>query len=1028
MHFKKTTLSIAAAQAVLLCSGAALAQDAPVPAAAASAPAAEKKNDDQKSQTIIVTGQRKALQSAQKIKRDAEEIVDSIVADDIGKLPDKSVTEVLQRIPGVTIDRTLNRADPQQGVGDGIEHFAAEGTGVSIRGLTYVRSELNGRDSFSANGGRSLSFEDVPPELMSGVDVYKNPSAEQIEGGIGGLVNLRTAMPFDFTGAKGAFSVEAARQQLRGKAEPSFSGLLSNRWSTGLGDFGALVDLAHSEIATRSNGLFIEPYYPLRNAVAGDTSGQERWISKGGSMNQSDFDRTRDGLYGALQWRKDNLSSSLTYFRSKYKMDTTETFFGVGGDPNKLQVDADATFDDRGALLTGTLRAPTDGAPDNPAITGLGFGTGSRHATRTADTQDVSWNVTWKASPRWTLRSDLQHINAVSDGTDYLVGLGGWMPKQTVDLTTSPPNFTFDASDRAFLADPSHYYWGSTQEHRDHATAKETAWRGDAKFAFDHPVLQDFTFGLRLTDRAALTQSTHDSDWAQITQPWAVGNSWQPFSQLAWLSDPRFAADNHLQTFPGFFNGKVQMPAQVVVPDMSLLNDAGFHQLHGYADQLCKTQPCSTWTPAKYGDAQGRNEQNERTQAVYGQLRFGFDDWKFPVDGNAGVRVVRTDSTSIGYLLFTPPDKVVPGVPVLQSSSELQTFKNSYTDVLPSLNLRMKAGKDLQFRFAASKGITRPDLYQMQAYTTLSQTVTTHEVTDAQGNKTTVVDNVSYSGSSNGNPMLKPTKSDNIDLTAEYYFGKDSSFTVAVFDKQLKDIIIGQTSFYRLNDTDGQPHDFFVTEPINGASGKARGVEVGYQQYFDKLPGWLSGFGVSGNYTYIDSHMSMYQSVPGEWCTPKGTVNSELLRHLSGCDTNGHVIGDLPMVGMSRNAFNLALLYDQGPISARLAYTWRSRYLQAAHAFGTNDDFGSGIDHNPASPTYLQPYSANFSLPTWGGSYGQLDMGVHYKVTDDLTLAFEGQNLTDALYTQYMEQGIGMKQRSAFYTGPRYTVQMRYSF
>ena len=116
------------------------------------------------------------------------------------------------------------------------------------------------------------------------------------------------------------------------------------------------------------------------------------------------------------------------------------------------------------------------------------------------------------------------------------------------------------------------------------------------------------------------------------------------------------------------------------------------------------------------------------------------------------------------------------------------------------------------------------------------------------------------------------------------------------------------------------------------------------------------------------------------------------------------------------------------PLSARLAYTWRSRYLQAAHAFGTNDDFGSGIDHNPASPTYLQTYSANFSLPTWGGSYGQLDMGVHYKVTDNLTVAVEGQNLTDALYKQYMQQGIGMKERSAFYTGRRYTLQMRYSF
>jgi len=1032
-RFKQSTLSIAAAQALLMCSGAALAQDAPAPAAAASAPAGAKKKDETKEtsqlQTVVVTGQRKALESAQTIKRNSDEIVDSIVADDIGKLPDKSVTEVLQRIPGVTIDRTMNRADPQQGVGDGIEHFAAEGTGVSIRGLSYVRSELNGRDSFSANGGRSLSFEDVPPELMSGVDVYKNPSAEQIEGGIGGLVNLRTAMPFDFAGAKGAFSIETSRQQLRGKAEPSVSGLLSNRWKTDLGDFGALVDLAHSKIATRSNGLFIEPYYPLRNAVVGDTSGQEHWISKGGSLNESDFDRTRDGLYGALQWRKDDLSSSLTYFRSKYKMDTTEQFFGVGGDPNKLQLDSDATFDAQGALLTGTLRAPTDGAPDNPAVRGLGFGTGTRHATRTADTRDLSWNVQWNASPQWTFNSDLQQIKAYSDGTDYLVGLGGWMPKQRVDLTTSPPSFIFDDADRAFLANPANYYWGSTQEHRDHATATEKAWRGDAKFTFqDNPVLNDLRFGVRLTERKALTESTHDSDWAQITQPWAVGNDgWQPFSQLAWLGDPRFAGDNHLHTFNNFFNGKVPMPATAVVPDMSLVNGfpATFVKLHDFQNQVCQVNPCwATWTPAKYGDDKGRNEQKERTQALYGQLRFGFDDWALPVDGNAGVRVVHTDSSAVGYTLYSAPSGTQPpGVPTIVSQSDLQTFKNTYTNVLPSLNLRMKASKDLQFRFAASKGITRPDLYQMQAYTTLSQNVATH-----QENGQTVVDSVSYSGSARGNPLLKPTKSDNIDLTAEYYFGRSSSFTVALFNKELKDIIIGQTTLYRLNDTDGQPHDFFITSPVNGAKGKARGLEFGYQQYFDKLPGWMSGFGVSGNYTYIDSHMTPYQSLPGDWCTPKGTVDSELLRHLYGCDTNGHVIGNLPMVGMSRNAFNLALLYDKGPISARVAYTWRSKYLQAAHAFGTNDDFGSGIDHNPNSPTYLQPYSANFSLPTWGGAYGQLDMGVHYKVTDDLTIALEGQNLTDALYKQYMQQGIGLKERSAFYTGRRYTLQMRYSF
>src|SRR6185369_15092836 len=154
-------------------------------------------------------GQRGALQSAQKIKQEADEIVDSVVADDIGKLPDRSVTEVLQRIVGVTIDRTMAKGDP--------EHYSVEGSGVTVRGLTYVRSELNGRDSFSANGGRALNFEDVPPELMAGVDVYKNPSAEQIEGSIGGLVNLRTAMPFDYTGLKASVSAQTTYSPLREK-------------------------------------------------------------------------------------------------------------------------------------------------------------------------------------------------------------------------------------------------------------------------------------------------------------------------------------------------------------------------------------------------------------------------------------------------------------------------------------------------------------------------------------------------------------------------------------------------------------------------------------------------------------------------------------------------------------------------------------------------------------------------------------------------------------------------------------------
>ncbi|HET9642683.1 MAG TPA: TonB-dependent receptor, partial [Burkholderiaceae bacterium] len=205
------------------------------------------------------------------------------------------------------------------------------------------------------------------------------------------------------------------------------------------------------------------------------------------------------------------------------------------------------------------------------------------------------------------------------------------------------------------------------------------------------------------------------------------------------------------------------------------------------------------------------------------------------------------------------------------------------------------------------------------------------------------------------------------------------------------------------------------------------GAELAFLTYFDRLPGWLSGFGIQANYTYIDSKQSLYSPVNGQWCTPSSGINSQLMHDLNGCDVNGRAIGgNLPLTGLSRNAYNVALLYDRGPISARLAYTWRSRYLQAVSAYGTNGN--NGRDYNPASPTYGQAFAANFALPTWGGSYGQLDMGMQYKITDNLTLAFLGQNLTDAIYKQYMQQTIGMMQREGFSTGRRYVLQMRYAY
>ena len=209
---RMTALALAAAQVAMLYSGAAQAQTAPAPAA-----------KDEEVATVVVTGQRAAMKSAAKLKQNAEEVIDGVVAEEAGKLPDKSITEVLQRVVGVTMDRNRSRGDP--------EHFSVEGSGISVRGLTWGSSTLNGRESFSAGWpGRELSWSDIPPELMSAVIVHKNPPAELLEGGVSGQVDLRTALPFDYKGDKFAAATYVNYNQLGAKTSPAITGLISKRW------------------------------------------------------------------------------------------------------------------------------------------------------------------------------------------------------------------------------------------------------------------------------------------------------------------------------------------------------------------------------------------------------------------------------------------------------------------------------------------------------------------------------------------------------------------------------------------------------------------------------------------------------------------------------------------------------------------------------------------------------------------------------------------------------------------------------
>ena len=212
-----------------------------VPTFAQTAPAEENLEE------VVVTGMKNSINSAQELKRNADTVVDVITASDIGALPDKSVTEALQRVPGVTIERFASSDDPK--------HYADEGTGVLVRGLDRVRSEINGRDAFSANPWGGLSYEDFPAELLGAVEVAKNQTADKISGGIAGTVNLITRKPFDSDERLLAFSAKANYGDFREEVTPSFSALFADSWETSAGKFGFLIAGSQSEYQSRGDGV-----------------------------------------------------------------------------------------------------------------------------------------------------------------------------------------------------------------------------------------------------------------------------------------------------------------------------------------------------------------------------------------------------------------------------------------------------------------------------------------------------------------------------------------------------------------------------------------------------------------------------------------------------------------------------------------------------------------------------------------------------------------------------------------------------
>ncbi|PHY21227.1 TonB-dependent receptor [Caulobacter sp. BP25] len=932
---------------------------------------------------IVVTGQRAAIQSAQKIKQNAEQLVDSITSTDIGALPDRSVTEALQRVAGVTIARTSYGRD--------VDRISVEGSGVQVRGLSWVRGELNGRDSFSAKSGRTLSFEDVPPELMAGVDVYKNPSADLVEGGVGGTVNLRTRLPFDSAKRIMAFSADMSIGDMSKTWKPSGSVLYSDRWDTNIGELGFLVSLSDSQLASRTDTISVDPYNARTDLVAG----KKVYVPGGFGYRSLDFERERKGIAAAVQWRpNDQWEASLQFLRSSASQASTERAIGFNpGSGNGPAAGTTFTYDDTGHFVKGTLAQTPGGAS-------LGSSTlDTRFADRSSVTSDYALKINYNPNDKWAFSADIQYIYAKTKTVDFTVfnALGSDAAPASLDLTGDLPVITMN-NNTAYTSNPASYYLSAAMDHHDRNDASEWAQRFDGSYTFDDGGwLRSFRFGVRNTYRESTTRET-TYNWGAVAPSWSAPS----INNLA-----TYQGYYELYPFKNYFRGAANLPATFILPTASLVQN---YATGGALVAQLAAANGGWWTTfngdydnlTAGGSSGGVNRQKEKTLAAYALLRFGNDVslWgeQREVDGNIGLRVVKTETEAKGIQLFSQNNTTtVPAADLAFSNgakSDL-TGGRDYVSILPSLNARLKITSEMFLRFAAAKSIVRPDLGQLQPFFTISPTNgylsgSTCVNSIPSGQQGNCVYQYTATG---GNADLKPIRSTQYDLAYEWYFAPTGSLTATVFYKDVYNFITNGVNTVKFTNN-GVTRDVLVTQPYNGGHGKIKGFEVAYQQYFEFLPGALKGFGVQANFTYVDS---------------KGARNAASNPYDTSQVSNlvGGARDDLPLEGLSKKSYNVAALYDLGKVSARLAYNWRERFLQTTSA-------------------------ANINIPAWFDDYGQLDGSVFYTIDDNLKVGFQAVNLTNTktkvLVSYPGDSAAGLTAHNWVVADRRYSIVLRGTF
>lgn len=917
--------------------------------------------DASQENAIVVTGLRESLRDAVSTKRNALEVVDSITADDIGKLPDANVAETLTRIPGVQAYRFGGEAASPVG----------EGSGLTIRGLSNLTaSRVDGRQFFTA-GSREYNIEGAIPGIVAGLDVYKNPAAEHIEGAIGGLVDIRTRKPLDFSDDLAvAAGVTVRYNDFADKARPEYFGLVSKKFDLGsAGELGVLVAANYQQSINRGDNQPGNGGLNLRRIVRADSAeyasrptlhqsyagrsdvvfldtdltgaGPNDIVS---DMNANfwifaeEYERTRKGLNVALQWKPGpDLEFNLTGLYNSYLYDQDYRFI-ISPNSNYVQNLETVPFE----IDEGLANRNVNGG-SNDILATQRFASGTRldsnlftlggREKRLYETGIIAGNVVWDATDALTLSADVSYVKADQRRRNYNVQLTrapGTRFDLFRDVTTTPFQYGVSGSD---LTNPNTFVFNAFNQDANNVLDDEgIAARFDARYELtDAPIT---------TIRAGVRWARLESTYRDYRAGYSLGGVPAASAQdlLA------FAPDN-------FFDGKAGFGGGYLVFDPNLL----------FEDVITSRFPAANIPPLDaYGEnLLARREFKEDTYAGYIQADYSlFDD---ALRGNFGVRAVQTETFARAQVLFTPTGGGASSIVPRESNS-------SYWNLLPSFNLIYELAPDTLLRFGYGKGMTRPNVGALNP---------------------TINVNTSTGMGDQGNPDLEPQVADSVDLSLEHYFGNGGYVAVNGFYKWIDGFFAGVSECQTVDTapafagvgngcTNGQ---YMITRQVNAESGTAKGVEVAGQTFFDFdfLPEALHNFGAAASFTFVDTEVPVIFS-------------------------GREVITPQPFV--SRYSYSASAFYEDDAFQARVVYTWRDDAI----LFGTSQ--------NPIDGRYI-------------GSYGLLDASVSFELPHNFTLGLTASNILNDSPDRYVgepgQYATGIV-RQPFLNGRVFAATLRFRF